>query len=52
MPLALFSSQVATDIKQNMVDKLLSMDKNLCNTKRYGTGFGKPKFPVMTNFHQ
>ena len=43
---------MATDIKQNVVYKLLNMDKNLCNTKLNGTGFAKPKFPVMNNFHQ
>ena len=45
-PLALFSSQVPNETKQQMADMLLRLDKAMCST-RYGTGFGKTMFPTI-----
>lgn len=46
VPLALFSSQVDSNIKVKMVHKLTNSERKLC-TKRHGTGFGKPAFPII-----
>lgn len=48
VPLALFSSRVPDDDKRQLADKLVEVKptENLqIPTDRFGTGFGKPKFP-------
>ena len=45
VPLALYSSAVDPAIKAKMADGLLQLDKKLTPSKRFGAGYGKPRFP-------
>src|SRR5260221_307779 len=48
VPLALWSSKVPDDSQQELADRLLAVRPDATLTKpqnRYGTCFGKPKFP-------
>ena len=47
VPLALFSNTINVDIKEKMVTKMLKLGEGGLCTKRHGTGFGKPTFPMM-----
>ena len=47
MPLALFSNTINVDIREKMVTKMLKLGEGGLCTKRLGTGFGKPTFPMM-----
>lgn len=52
VPLSLFSGKVPPDEKQAMADRLLAFKPNkeiLAPCDRFGTGFGKPRFPEDIN---
>ena len=51
VPLSLFSDMVPTTDKENIAKKLLEIkpdDTTILPQERFGTGYGKPKFPTMT----
>ncbi len=54
VPLALFSDKVPDEIRRSMADKLLELKPEAEMSRplqRFGTGFGKPKFPEDINLN-
>ena len=53
VPQSLFSDMVPTTDKENIAKKLLEIkpdDTTILPQERFGTGYGKPKFPAMTGY--
>ena len=49
VPLCFFSNNVKDSTKLAMAKKLLNFEKNECFYNRFGSGFGKPKFPKLND---